>query len=159
MAEWLSSRCGPGFGSWARTWHRSSAHVEAASHIPQLEGPATKIYNYVPGRGLGNKAEEKRKKDWQQLLAQVPIFTKKKKKTPNYIACYENTKSTEVPLSLHFSSLHTYFLEGCCGKDPPTYKVWRKYYTIVLRQNFPEVIKCRQTLGAFYGRMISPRIR
>ena len=30
-----------------QTWHHSSGHVEAASHIPQLEGPATKIYNYV----------------------------------------------------------------------------------------------------------------
>ena len=53
-------------------------HVEAASHIPQLEGPATKIYNYVRGggRGWGDKAEKKR--DWQQLLAQVPIFRKKR---------------------------------------------------------------------------------
>ena len=36
---------GPGFhqlGSWARTWHRLSGHVEAVSHMPQLEGPTTK---------------------------------------------------------------------------------------------------------------------
>ena len=63
-----------------RTWHRSSGHVEAASHIPQLEGPATKIYNYVRGGGVGGEIKEKKKKDWQQLLAQVPIFKKKKKK-------------------------------------------------------------------------------
>ena len=38
---WVPTLCfgGPGFrwfGSWARTWHRSSGHVEAASHVPQL---------------------------------------------------------------------------------------------------------------------------
>ena len=32
--------------------HCSSGHVEAAFHMPQLEGPTTKIYNYVR-RGLG----------------------------------------------------------------------------------------------------------
>ena len=62
-----------------RTWHPSSAHVEAVSHMPQLEGPAAKIYNYVLGGIWGDKAEIK-KKDWQQLLAQVPILGKKKKK-------------------------------------------------------------------------------
>uniref|UniRef100_A0A9L0T2L7 TAR DNA binding protein n=1 Tax=Equus caballus TaxID=9796 RepID=A0A9L0T2L7_HORSE len=30
------------FESWARTWHCSSNHAEAASHMPQLEGPTTK---------------------------------------------------------------------------------------------------------------------
>ena len=45
--------------------------------MPQLEGPATKkIYNYVL-RGFGEKKQkEKKKEDWQQLLAQVPIFKK-----------------------------------------------------------------------------------
>ena len=38
VAEWLS---------WyaplqRQTWHRSSGHAEAASHMPQLEGPTTK---------------------------------------------------------------------------------------------------------------------
>ena len=48
MAEWLSSRTllqGPRvrrFESWAQTWHRSASHAEAASHMPQLEGPTTK---------------------------------------------------------------------------------------------------------------------
>ena len=48
MAEWLSS-CTPlqrprvlRFGSWVWTWARSSNHAEAASHMPQLEGPTTK---------------------------------------------------------------------------------------------------------------------
>ena len=46
--------------------------------MPQLEGPTTKkyiIYNYVLG-GSGEKKQEK--KDWQQSLARVPIFKKKK---------------------------------------------------------------------------------
>ena len=30
------------FEAWARTWHCSSNHAEAASHMPQLEGPTTK---------------------------------------------------------------------------------------------------------------------
>ena len=39
----------------------SSGCVEAASHIPQLEGHATRIYNCVRG-GVGEiKAEEKKK--------------------------------------------------------------------------------------------------
>ena len=40
--------------------------------MPRLEGPTAKIYNYVLGGIWGEKAE--RKKNWQQLLAQVPIF-------------------------------------------------------------------------------------
>ena len=55
MAEWLSSRRlrfgGPefqGFKSWARTWHCSSGHAGAASHVPQLEGP-TAMYRGALG--------------------------------------------------------------------------------------------------------------
>ena len=44
--------------------------------MPQLEGPTTKIYNYVLG-GLGEKKQKKQKEDWQQLLAHVPNFKKK----------------------------------------------------------------------------------
>ena len=62
MAEWLScmffSGLGYGrFGSWAQTWYLSSSHAEAASHILQLEGPTTKIYNYVLG-SFGEKKEK-----------------------------------------------------------------------------------------------------
>ena len=57
-----SAAGGPGFGSWAQTWHCSSGHVEVASHIPQLEGHATKIYNCVQ-RWFGEiKAENKKKR-------------------------------------------------------------------------------------------------
>ena len=64
------------FRSWAQTRHRSSGHAEAASHMPQLEGPTTEIYNYVLG-GFGEKKQKEKKENWQQLLAQVPIFKKK----------------------------------------------------------------------------------
>ena len=48
MAQWLSLRAlfrRPRvyqFESWVQTWHRSLGHAEAASHMPQLEGPTTK---------------------------------------------------------------------------------------------------------------------
>ena len=64
VAEWLSLRARlpcPGFrwfASWVWTWHRSSGHIEEVSHMPQLEGPATKIYNYVPG-GFGEIKQKK----------------------------------------------------------------------------------------------------
>ena len=45
--------------------------------MPQLEGPTTKIYNYVLGGIWEEKADKKTKNDWQQLLAQVPILKKK----------------------------------------------------------------------------------
>uniref|UniRef100_A0A9L0II43 Integrin alpha FG-GAP repeat containing 2 n=1 Tax=Equus asinus TaxID=9793 RepID=A0A9L0II43_EQUAS len=71
------------FRSWAWTWHRSSGHAEAASHMPQLEGSTTKIHNYVL-RGFGEKAERKKKKDWQQLLARVTILKKTDGKINKY---------------------------------------------------------------------------
>ena len=63
---------GPGlcrFGSWVRTQHHSSSHAEVASHIAELEGPTTRIYNYVLG-DFGEKKEKNDWKDWQQMLAQ-----------------------------------------------------------------------------------------
>ena len=61
MAEWLS------LGAplqWPRVWILGAdmallGHVEVASHIPQLEEPATKIYNYVQG-GLGEIKQKKK---------------------------------------------------------------------------------------------------
>ena len=49
------------------TWHGSSGHVEVASHMPQLEGPATKIHNYV----LGGCGEIKQKKKKLQSIKEV----------------------------------------------------------------------------------------
>ena len=66
-AEWLSL-CTPlqylgfhWFASWTRIWHSSSRHTEVASHMPQLEGATTKIYNYVLG-GFGEKKAGKTRK-------------------------------------------------------------------------------------------------
>ena len=54
------------FETWARTWHCSSNHAEAASHMPQLEGLTTKNIQLCT-RGLwGEKGKTK-------------IFKKKKK--------------------------------------------------------------------------------
>src|SRR3712207_406367 len=55
------------FESWARTWHCSSDHAEAASHMPQLEGPTTKYTTMYRG-DLGRKRRKikslkKKKKD------------------------------------------------------------------------------------------------
>ena len=63
MVKFASSAPGnPGFRQfkfWARTWHHSLSHAEAASHVLQLEGPTTKIYNYVP-EGFGDKKQLKK---------------------------------------------------------------------------------------------------
>ena len=48
-----------GFESWARTWHYSSNHAEAASHMPQLKDPQRRIYNYVMAGSFGEKKEKK----------------------------------------------------------------------------------------------------
>ena len=64
MAEWLSLSAPlqlPRVSlirSWVQTWHCSSDHAEVVFHMPQLEGPATKIYNYVLGP-LGRKRKNK----------------------------------------------------------------------------------------------------
>ena len=88
MAEWLSL-CAPlwwfrvlRFRCWARTWHCSLSHAEAVSHRAQPEGCTTRVYNYVLG-GFREKKKKKQpeKEDWQQMLAQVPIIKKKKRKS------------------------------------------------------------------------------
>ena len=65
VAEWLSSRAplqgGPvfrWFESWARTWHCSSGHAEAASHMPRLEGPTTKNIQLCTGGLWGEKGKK-----------------------------------------------------------------------------------------------------
>ena len=68
VAEWLSSHAPiyrlkfPRFRSWAWTWHRSSGHAEAASHMPQLEGPTTKNIQLRTG-GLQGERKKKKKID------------------------------------------------------------------------------------------------
>ena len=83
MAEWLSSHTtlrGPRgfrwFGSWARTWHCSSGHIEAASHMPQLN------IQLCTG-GIWGRKSRKKKKDWQQLHevgANIILFISQMKK-------------------------------------------------------------------------------
>ena len=66
VAEWLSSRallqaaqCFVRFESWARTWHCSSDHAKAASHMPQLEEPTTKNTQLCTGGLWGEKGKNK----------------------------------------------------------------------------------------------------
>ena len=66
MAEWLSSRAPlpwprvSRLGSWVQTWHCSSGHIEAASHMPHLEGATTKNTQLCTG-GLWGKEERGKK--------------------------------------------------------------------------------------------------
>ena len=46
--------------------------------MPQLEGPTTKIYNYILGV-FGEKKQDKKEEDWLQLLAQVTILKTNKR--------------------------------------------------------------------------------
>ena len=48
-----------------------------APHIAQPEELTTRIHNYVLG-DFGKKEKKKKKEDGQQMLAQVPIFKRKK---------------------------------------------------------------------------------
>ena len=49
--------------------HCSAGHAVAASHIEELEGLTTRIYNYVLWL-WGEKERKKEEEDWQQMLAQ-----------------------------------------------------------------------------------------
>ena len=75
MAEWLSSCT---LLQWPRTWHRSSGHAGAASHITELEGPTAGIYNYVLG-SFREKKEEKQKTILATDGSSGPIFEKNNK--------------------------------------------------------------------------------
>uniref|UniRef100_A0A9L0I8M7 ATP binding cassette subfamily G member 1 n=1 Tax=Equus asinus TaxID=9793 RepID=A0A9L0I8M7_EQUAS len=59
---WWKKKGGPvfrRFESWARTWHCSSDHAEAASHMPQLEEPTTKNTQLCTGGLWGEKGKNK----------------------------------------------------------------------------------------------------
>ena len=64
VAEWLGSHSAAGgpvfpwFESWARTWHCLSGHAEAASHVPQLEGPTMKNIQLCTGGLWGEKGKK-----------------------------------------------------------------------------------------------------
>ena len=56
-----SAAGGPGFRSfksWVRTWHCSSSHAEAASHMPQVEGATTKNIQLCTGGLWGEKGKK-----------------------------------------------------------------------------------------------------
>ena len=59
---WLQGRVVKFARSTAAAQGSDPGHIESASHIPQLEGSATKIYNCVRGQGWGDKAEKNKKK-------------------------------------------------------------------------------------------------
>ncbi|XP_070336937.1 dnaJ homolog subfamily C member 15 isoform X2 [Equus asinus] len=73
------------FESWARTWHCSSDHAEAASHMPQLEEPTTKNTQLCT-RGLwGEKGKNK-------------IFKKNKNKIKYLFSHFKGTLESKSPL-------------------------------------------------------------
>ena len=88
-------------GSWAWSGHCSSSHAEAVSHVAQLEGPTTRIYNYVLRGFVENK---KKRKDWQQMLAQVPVFKKK--------GILEGEKKIDVVHYTKYSVMYIYYFHN-----------------------------------------------
>ena len=48
-------------GSDPECGHGTTCQTEAASHMPQIERPTTKIYSYVPGE-FGEKKQKKKVK-------------------------------------------------------------------------------------------------
>ena len=61
------------FESWARTWHCSSNHAEAASHMLQLEGPTTKNIQLCTGGLWGEKGKNKILKKKNFACGNVPL--------------------------------------------------------------------------------------
>src|SRR3712207_1148301 len=59
------------FESWARTWHCSSDHAEAASHMPQLEEPTTKNAQLCTGGLWGEKGKNKKSLKKKKILCEV----------------------------------------------------------------------------------------
>ena len=68
-------------GSDPRHGHGTTHQAMLRQHpTAQPEAPTTRIYNYVLG-GFGEKKKRKNKKeDWQQTLAQAPVFKNKNNK-------------------------------------------------------------------------------
>ena len=58
-----SASAAQSFAGWdpGRRHGTASGRVEVASHMPQLEGHTTKIYNYVLG-GFGEKKQKRKRR-------------------------------------------------------------------------------------------------
>ena len=63
------------FGSWVQTCHHSSSHAEAVSHIAELDGFTTRIYNYL----LGGCGEKKKKNEATHVSSGANLKEKKRK--------------------------------------------------------------------------------
>ena len=61
------------FESWVGTWHCLSNHAEAASHMPQLEGPTMKNIQLCTGGLWGEKG--KNKKNLKNKKNKIELFT------------------------------------------------------------------------------------
>ena len=86
--------------------------TEAASHIAELEGPTTRIYNYALG-GFG----EREKKDWQQMLARGQSLKQEQNK-PRVLKTHPNTHThthvrTHTFFRRHVTSNIILFLSKC----------------------------------------------
>ena len=108
VAQWLSShalllrpRVSP---VWILT-HRSWGHVEMASHIAQLEGPTTRIYNYVLG-GFGGK--KKKNPLWSTWEMNMPLWVLRGR---------DGRRGRPHELSLSQLFLHNQWVRGCPGDD------------------------------------------
>ena len=64
------------FRPWAWTWHHSSGHAEAASHIAQPEALTTRIYNHIL-QGFGEKIGKKTQQILFALLIQEAFLKKR----------------------------------------------------------------------------------
>ena len=96
------------FESWAWTWHCSSNQAEAASHMPQLEGPITKNMQLCTG-GLwgekGKKIKPLKKKRNDVTDKGIKKCSQNNNKTENYITIINIQKQ-------HFISMDRKRLDG-----------------------------------------------
>ena len=148
VAQWLTLHAllwWPGV-SPARVLGADMAHVEAESHMPQLEGPAIKIYSYIPG-GFG-EIKQKQKKDWQQLLAQVPILKQNKKPRQCIFLIGRNQGLFLQPLQGIRSEAHQcgWWNEGCAGPSPAGGSEGEQFQT----SNSPVAIKNSSEIKGYF---------
>ena len=84
----------PGLG------HGTACQATLRWHPPEPEGPTTRICNYVLGGFREKEKKRKKKEDWQQMLAQVPILKKEKKINYRLVLCKKPRKASLERLTL-----------------------------------------------------------